>query len=242
MHYKFFESALIAERKLMPKSESWWEKELAEKRIILKAFWNERIIKLHQKSVDEFKEYLIQCHFPRSAEWQQKIEHLFTDALSGEIDFEDFFNTLKYWPLVSIRSLANFEQLNQNLAGNVSEIKTELGANDFLNIKRYMVEKRVSASVALGNAEGKIAAPDFTGNSASSYAMHSVGKVFTGMLALIMARKGVLSEEDFNQPPVKLDEAVKKALPPAVAARLEKVSLHQLMTHRAGLGDYLGNY
>lgn len=105
-----------------------------------------------------------------------------------------------------------------------------------------MKAKNISASVTLGFADEPLITPDFTGNKSSAFAMHSIGKVFTGMLVLIMVKKGIISEHDLNLIPVKLDASDTKALPFVVKERLKKVSLHQLMTHKLGLGDYLDGY
>lgn len=242
----FFKSSLVqqlmAENRLMPKSESWWEQELVEKREILEAFWNERIVKLNRKSVDSFMEQMINIGFPQNQKWKEQVKKLFLGAVSGRIDFETFFNTLKHIPLMRIKGMESAEKLIKHSAWGVREEKVEIEPMDLVNIKRYMLEKGISASVSLGIPGRELITPEFFGGKPSSYAMHSVGKVFTGVLALIMMRNKIILDDDLNSPPVKLDEAVKKVLPAAVRERLEKVSLHQLMTHKAGLGDYLGGY
>lgn len=94
----------------------------------------------------------------------------------------------------------------------------------------------------MGAAKAKIITPDFPENqSHNTFAIHSIGKVFTGILTLIMIREDVLSEDDLAGP-IQLDEAVISQLSPAVKEQLKHVTLYQLMTHKAGLGDYLGNY
>ena len=55
-----------------------------------------------------------------------------------------------------------------------------------------------------------------TGDKLSPYAICSIGKVFTGILALLMVRNGIISENDLNRIPVQLNELVTKALPSAV--------------------------
>lgn len=243
---RFFKSSLMQqlmdENKMMPISESWWERELAEKREILTEFWNERIIKLNQKSVDGFKSFVINTHFPRDSAWQEKMDALFSDAVSGGIGLDTFFNALKYLPLTHIRGMGNAENLVKSAPVERKDVKPDVELKDLVNIKRYMAEKGMTAAISLGSAEGELLTSNFSEAKPSSYAMHSVGKVFTGMLALIMVRKGIISEDDLNMPTVKLSEAVRAALPQVVTAQLEKVSLYQLMTHKAGLGDYLGGY
>ncbi|MBX3708783.1 MAG: serine hydrolase [Gammaproteobacteria bacterium] len=243
----FFKTAITqqtqAENRLMPASVSWWEQELREKREILENFWWERIIKLNQNSVDEFKKHVINTHFPKSSEWEKKIDKLFSDAIARKIDFDDFFAELKYLPMIHIRGMANFEKIPIPHASEAIEPKSEIEAIDLINIKRYMVERDMTGSVSFGFENQGIITPNYSDGSRCSYAMHSVGKVFTGMLTLLMIRDGVLTEKELNEPLSKdfieslaLSESIKKHLSE------NQVTLHQLMTHKAGLGDYLGDY
>jgi CubicO group peptidase (beta-lactamase class C family) len=232
---------LMEENRLMPKSESWWDDELKEKREILESFWNERITKLNQNSVNEFKRCIINISFPSNAATEEKIDKLFSAAISNKINFDTFFDELKYLPLLVIRGVGLFEKLLPETPQEINASIADIDASDLMNIKRYMVEKGVSASIAIGNSEGKLINPEYSENQSSSFAIHSVGKVFTGMLAMLMIRNGTISEDDLNKP-IQLDKAVSDALPPTVREQLKRVTLHQVMTHNAGLGDYLGHY
>jgi hypothetical protein len=59
------------------------------------------------------------------------------------------------------------------------------------------------------------------------------------MLALLMIENGVFKEADLDKP-IQLDKTVISTLPKTVQQQLTKVTPHQMMTHTAGLGDYLG--
>lgn len=243
----FFKSAvkqqLQSENRLMPASVSWWEQELKDKREILENFWQGRIVNLNQKSVDEFKKHIINTHFPKSPEWEMKINKLFSDAIAKKIDFDDFFAELKYLPMVHIRGMAVVENIPLPHAGETLESKLEIEPSDLINIKRYMVERGMTGAVSFGIGNKSIITPNYSDSSQCVYAMHSVGKVFTGMLTLIMISKGIIPESMLTEPlsqefinTLNLPSSTKKHL-------LEnKVTLHQLMTHKAGLGDYLGDY
>jgi CubicO group peptidase (beta-lactamase class C family) len=82
-------------------------------------------------------------------------------------------------------------------------------------------------------------------NLETPFAIHSIGKVFTGMLALELVRKKILPEDVLNEP-VQLSKEVLKALPESVRTHLTEhqppITLKQLMLHQSGLGDYLPNY
>jgi CubicO group peptidase (beta-lactamase class C family) len=247
LQYSFFQTTVMqqiqAESKLMPVSISWWEQELRDKREILENFWWERIIKLNQNSVDEFKKQIINFHFPKSEEWKIKIEKLFSDAVVRKIDFDQFFEELKYLPMIHIRGMANFENISLPHAGVAIEQKSEIETTDLINIKRYMVERGITGSVSFGFADQSIMTPNYSEDSQCSYAMHSVGKVFTGMLTIVMMRDGILSEKELNEP-LNQDFIESLTLPISVKKHLleNHVTLHQLMTHKAGLGDYLEEY
>ena len=89
-------------------------------------------------------------------------------------------------------------------------------------------------------------------DSKKVFSLHSVGKIFTGILMCNLISKGVVPEESLHKIGIELgeekksqlpkDEEIKSQLPKSVQEQLTKVSLHQLMTHQANLPDYLGNY
>ncbi|MGC3900911.1 serine hydrolase domain-containing protein [Legionella pneumophila] len=247
LHTSFFKTLLQqqlkTEAKLMPKSVSWWELEIAEKREILEAFWWKKIMDLHQESVDGLKEHILLTHFPKSKFWEEKIERLFSDAVSRKIDFEQFFAELKYLPMLHVRGMAQFEHIPLPHTGEVIEPKSEIGPTDFINIKRYLTERGITGAVSFGFADKSMVTPDFSEHSRGIYAMHSVGKVFTGMLTLRMIQEGILSEKELNEP-LNQDFIDSLAVPSSVKQHLleNHVTLHQLMTHKAGLGDYLEEY
>lgn len=69
-------------------------------------------------------------------------------------------------------------------------------------------------------------------------AIHSIGKVFTGVLISEMISKGLIPEEKLDSP-IEIDEKVKESLPDAMKVRLSRTTLRQAMTHQAGFGNYI---
>jgi hypothetical protein len=69
-------------------------------------------------------------------------------------------------------------------------------------------------------------------------AIHSIGKVFTGVLISKMISKGLIPEDKLNSP-IEIDEEVKKSLTDAMRDRLSRTTLLQAMTHQAGFGNYI---
>lgn len=82
-------------------------------------------------------------------------------------------------------------------------------------------------------------------NSDKPFSLHSIGKVLTGALVAEMVSRGIIPESDLSTTGLQLDEDVRKTLQdklPQVSKRIDEVTLHQTMTHRAGFHDYLPKY
>lgn len=221
-------------------SKNWFDEELSEKRKILEAFWQNRIILYNQKSVDDFKVSIIGNHFSEDKEWNIKIEQLFQDAIAKKINFNLFFNSLKDEPLVLIDAMNDVEKLVPK--DQIEDVYPHINKTNLKNLRQYIKDKNLSASITLGAKKERLVTPAFPENQSQyTFAIHSVGKVFTGILALIMIEDNIISENDLLQP-VQLDDYVTQKLPLSVREQLKKVTLYQLMTHQAGLGDYLGSY
>ncbi len=219
---------------------SWLQEEMDEKRDILRAFWDERIINYHEKSVTNFKSMLIDLHFPKDPVFEAKINNAFQDAIQQKITFDSFLNSLKNEPLVFFKEMNAVEKLIPEK--NYKEIEPDVTQADLIAIQQYIKSKNLSVSLTLGSAKSKLITPTYPENQYQyPFAIHSIGKVFTGTLVLVMIEQGVLTEEALKSP-VQLDKTVLKKLPVTVREQLKKVTLHQLMTHRGGLGDYLGKY
>lgn len=239
--FVFFTSHVFAlSRNENLSSNIWTQEEFAEKQELLNAFWQERIIQYNDKSVAAFKSAIINSHFPKDSAWESSIQTLFQDAILHKINFNLFFNSLKDQPLVMFKEMNDVEKLIPNK--QYKEINPHITKADLQTIQQYIKNKHMSVSITLGAPAQGLITPHFSENQyAYPFAIHSIGKVFTGILALIMIEDGILSETDL-QHPVQLDKSTEAQLPPLVRNQLKKVTLYQLMTHHAGLGDYLGKY
>lgn len=225
---------------IVKQESTWQQKEYVEKDNILRAFWQERILNYHKDSIDGFKDFIISTRYPNDLDWENKINILFQNAVDQKITFDVFFDALKTIPLSYVRVMNDVEKLIPN--EQFEDIDPHINNNDLFEIEEYIKNKNLSLSLTLGSAKDKLITPEFTENlSAYPFAIHSIGKVFTGILTLLMIEDGVFSEDDLNKI-VQLDDATTKQLPASVREQLQKVTLHQLMTHQAGLGDYLGAY
>lgn len=226
---------------IVPDAGRWLQHEFNLKFAILKAFWDRRIVNYNENSVKQFKFRIMTSIYPVTEQWEQSIQKLFSDAVSNIISFQAFYDALKYSPLSDITGLNEAEGLLKLHNGQHSPDVPVVTDEDVTELRTYLVKKTISASITLGNVDQTIT-PVFPENHQSQcFAMHSIGKVFTGMLALLMVRQGVISENSLNDV-IQIDETVLQSLPPNVKEQVRKVTLHQVMTHHAGLGDYLQLY
>ena len=82
-------------------------------------------------------------------------------------------------------------------------------------------------------------------NSDKPFSLHSIGKVLTGALVAEMVARDIIPRDELTATGLKLDENVRKFLKEnlgQVSQRVDEVTLHQAMTHRAGFQDYLPKY
>jgi len=229
-------------------SKSWYKQELDEKRKILQAFWNQCMVTPDEKNITATTNFVISVHFPKDAQWEENVKSIMKKALMGqartnEIRFDDFFNLFKDLPRIDIGRINVGANLGVTFPMPPEKENPTISSDDLSELRRYLQDTHMSAAVALGLPSGESVVPDFPENqSAFAFTLHSVGKVFTGMLIMELVRKGVITAGELDKPGVKLDEAITQKLPSAIRERLQQVTLHQLMTHTAGFGNYLDQY
>ena len=73
------------------------------------------------------------------------------------------------------------------------------------------------------------------------YPIHSVSKLFTNIMLVLLYTDNIISNEEINNQ-IILEKNVLNKLSKNVKDRLKNVSLLQCIKHQAGLKDYLNNY
>lgn len=121
------------------------------------------------------------------------------------------------------------------------EFSTKPSASNTRNLEEYFDRSGLSGDMLLQQGNSVSRAHSDNVRDGDSYNIASVGKIFTGVLAIKMIQEGVLSRGDMGKP-VQLDPEIIRQLPENVQKHLGNVTLHQLMTHTSGLTDYLGKY
>jgi len=213
----------------MSTADSYLASEIQEKRKMLQKFWNGRVVKFNERSIMELRDLMLRIHFPCDPQYNKKITQLFDDVINRKTDFEKFFEVLQHHPL----ALIHFTYEHENLFAQKPEIK----ANDIEDINQYMSDKKMSAVIALGNAQDKsLVTLASIGNKTSDiFCIFSVGKIFTCMLLFKMLDEKIITENDLNNP-AQLDEKIIKALPKKIQEHLREVTLSQLIAHQSGIG------
>ena len=182
----------------------------------------------------------------QSSNWEGPITEASIEDAFGARDSTKLESLLKPLALSHMRNIDSGENLcaikledldiskklsisERGLGGDTADILKEFCGDDYSGILQVSDQHGKSYQVS----------PDVT---SQAFALHSITKVFTGILICEMIAKGIISEDDLNTPPMPLDSEVVAKLPPKVQERIGKSTLHQAMTHTSGLQDYLGKY
>ena len=192
--------------------------------MLAEAIWNKKHIE------EKTKNYL----------GNEDLAHAIAHAMqaSDSEKLAEIFKECKLTPH-EIWDIYNVESLPYPLSVPKSE-SYEITQEDRAQLKKYLTNANFSGVVRISDHKSAytITPNGQEENEMAFFPMHSVGKVFTGTVTLL-----TMPETSFNEPIVLSSKAFEK-LPVAVRNRLilHPPTLHQAMTHRAGLGDYLGNY
>jgi CubicO group peptidase (beta-lactamase class C family) len=128
---------------------------------------------------------------------------------------------------------ANFYPCKKNTVINPTDIK---------ELKQYIRDSDFSGIVSICSthyAETITSSEIIDPNT--SFSIHSISKMFTGILMLIMIQENIVPEAWLQQP-LQIRDTTKKLLSSDIIEQLNKVTVHQIMTHRGGFGDYTVNY
>lgn len=162
------------------------------------------------------------------------------------------------------RFLQLFESLPLGLIGSLNHVEGLKGypepiernpekriftETDLAELQQYMKESHFSGVVTLSDNTGRTytLSSDNISKADTPFAMHSIGKMFTGMLAIKMIEQEIIPATALDKP-VQLDSNVMDELGkfcPAVKEHLTKKgapTFRQIMMHQGGLDDYLDKY
>lgn len=215
---------------------------------ILNVFWEKRIKERNEPSINLIKGFL---RGRPPSQWNDKAVDrdqwsLIIDDEFRQLDkdhnknrFLKLFEHISDMDILDIDKGERFGIAKQNAPKK--EISVMLSSEEESDISELMADMNMSAAVSICS-EGRTSTLCTKGNDEDSiFSIHSVGKIFTGILVLHLIEQGILKEEDLNEK-IQLSGSAKGKLPDAVVKRLKDVTLHDVMVHRGGFGDFVGNY
>jgi hypothetical protein len=156
---------------------------------------------------------------------------------------EEFVAVFEQIPMAFVDDIEGGENL-KILPMRTFSTDKEITEADKHNLKAYMRDSGFSGVVSLSSPKGQLLVKTSSMSDLEApLSMHSIGKVFTGMLLMSMIQKGIITEDMIDEPLVLETHVIKhlekKGIPKEA---IDKITLRQVMQHTSGLGDYLGNY
>jgi hypothetical protein len=128
---------------------------------------------------------------------------------------------------------------------HIAKSKKIITSEDLKDLKEYIQDTQFSGVVYLSDEKNtyRISSEQFESLKEDEliFAIHSIGKVYTGILTLIMLQEGVIKESSLFSP-LEVATSVMHSLPLNVQQHIKVTTLYETMVHRGGFGDYLGKY
>lgn len=135
--------------------------------------------------------------------------------------------------------------LSEDKPLKITQSPKAISTEDLKNLKEYIQDTQFSGVVYLSDQKGiyKVCSEKFetVEEDKLAFAIHSISKLYTGILTLIMLQDGIITKNTLLSP-LELDDSVMQALPLSVRQRIGVTTLYDAMIHRGGFGDYLGKY
>lgn len=224
----------------------FWQQDQAEKEKILEVLWN----KLRNGEFKEesqlypLKEFIKDC-MHNDSNMNLKIDILFEKTCKKEISLDTFKKTLDGLTPLDAKLLDLNNQLGVHEWNEPENLSLNIDDKDLVALKEYLRIGQFSAAISIGNVNGiyKNITSIADATPSSSFAIHSVAKIFTGVLMLRMIEEGIILRKHLDEP-IKdhLEDSAWKLLSDKVEVQpyleKEKITLLHLMTHRGGVGDY----
>ncbi|OGT38149.1 MAG: hypothetical protein A3F11_04395 [Gammaproteobacteria bacterium RIFCSPHIGHO2_12_FULL_37_14] len=226
---------------------SWSEQEIQEKNDasivdkVLTAFWNKRVLSNEIDRISSFKRFI---KYEKSEEQIKIIDEIIDDSIKRN-DIESFKILISTFITPSEAIMIDVAQgLGVKLKGNEVQIN-KITSYDREQLERYMQDEGISASVYIGNTNCELKEGDeiLSSNTLADgyYTIHSVTKIFTGILVLRFIEEKIIKESDLVKPICDIFPEFVDSLPNKLKEHFTqyKITLYQLMVHEGGLSDYL---
>ncbi len=226
----------------MSSPRSWSEQEQYEKSIILQKFWDQRVLstdaKQRERSINAIKnQFLLALPAPgfNQNEWIDKVNKAWADgsAFKSSKIFFEFFSHIHSVTSVGLAENLMPQPTIKNEAVDITDAERK-------TLQQYTKDRNIAVTAMMGSVKTKtieVCPKDY--KTSDVFSIESVSKVFTGVLALRLLEEKIISEADLKSTPLKIEKSAEDLLAqhsPLVLEQMKKVSLHQALTHYAGLG------
>lgn len=232
-------------------TSDWSKQKKTLKQSVGELFWEKRVVGDPENTHEGFLGFLrFNTQFdPLIDNKDDKLINNFLTAIKLK-DREGFLNLFESLPL-GIVGMVNY---GERLKGfpeppKLDPTKKNFTESDLTQLQQYMKEIGFSGVVCLSDSSG--VTHTFSSSNIlkadTPFAMHSIGKMFTGMLAIKMIELGIIEKDDLDKP-IQLDTAVMEKLAKEKReiydhlTKEDAPTLRQLMLHQGGLSDYLPMY
>lgn len=137
------------------------------------------------------------------------------------------------------------ESPSNSLRRTIAKSKKIITSQDLKDLKEYIQDTHFSGVVYLSDEKNtyRVSSEKFESLKEEdlTFAIHSIGKVYTGILTLIMLQEGVIKESSLFSP-LEVGTLAMQSLPLNVQQHIRTTTLYDTMIHRGGFGDYLRKY
>ena len=168
------------------------------------------------------------------------VVEVFFEAIKNQ-DKALFFWLFDRFSYQSLMQIDGMEGLNA-LKPPLNHSPVSFTEEDFQNIRDYIRDSKFSGIVAIsdGKTTRVITSSNITDPN-TPFSIHSIGKIFTGVLALRLIEEKIIPESALDQP-IQLDPQIIERLSEEVREQLNKTTLRQVMLHQGRYGDFLQGY
>lgn len=255
----------------MPPHKSWIEQEEELKSKILEKFWEKRVLHPHdekqkENSLKGLKDEILPAFLPPGItldDWKEKINAAWAAGWNEDSKEEAFYEFFKHITAKSVEVSLKTVGMSEELITppETSKEPVKITDEDTEALQQYVKDRGFTISAIAGSIKTSVKSCCSDGyNTTDVFTTHSITKLFTGVLALRLLEEGIITPDDLNSVILPTDLAKSKISEstinylennkPEIEKRLKEVTLHQALTHYAGLGlgdkvakgDCHGNY
>lgn len=234
---------------------SWSKQEKQQKRKIGELYWEKNVVNNSDNTHEGLINYLrynakydpiIDNHEDRLV--QKFFEAIKTPGKEGKEDFLKIFESIPMGILYTINQGEKLDAFPPSPSRNPN--KTTFTQNDLAELQQFMKDMQFSGVVCLSDSKGGEPCVLSSGdnlNVDTPFAMHSIGKMFTGILTIKMIEQNIIPKESLDKP-IQLNPEVWKNWPKELEIIKDHLTkegaptFRQIMLHKGGLGDYLRGY